>query len=116
MSGRDIEKNKHKKRYGLYTRLHAHATGRLSGDQFCVYVANRLVIPSIRPEQLQLFHSGKLTLDKLTKQYIHERFEYQFCVVDSSREAFDLENACRSGVIFSTTPLLNPSQDIKGKD
>ena len=54
MSGRDIENAKlqGKKKYGLVTRLHSHASGRLSGDQFCVYVANRLVIPSLKPEDL----------------------------------------------------------------
>ena len=32
---------------GLRNRLSAHRSGRLSGDQFCVYVANRIVIPAI---------------------------------------------------------------------
>ena len=48
MSGREIEKYKYsnsKKKYGLINRLNSHASGRLSGDQFCVYVANRIVIP-----------------------------------------------------------------------
>lgn len=57
MSGREIEKNRQKKRYGLYNRLNAHASGRLSGDQFCVYVANRLVIPTITPDILPKFAS-----------------------------------------------------------
>ena len=52
MSGREIEKYKYsnsKKKYELINRLNSHASGRLSGDQFCVYVANRIVIPSIEP-------------------------------------------------------------------
>ena len=42
MSGRGIEKAvaDDKKKYGLVTRLNSHASGRLSGDQFCVYVAD----------------------------------------------------------------------------
>ncbi len=32
---------------GMRNWLAAHAAGRLSGDQFCVYVANRIVIPAI---------------------------------------------------------------------
>jgi len=52
MSGRQIEKNRHKRKYGLITRLDSHAKGRLSGDQFNVYVANRLVIPSLNHGQL----------------------------------------------------------------
>lgn len=42
ISGRELEKASDKQRYGLVTRLHSHANGRLSGDQFCVWVANRL--------------------------------------------------------------------------
>jgi hypothetical protein len=39
MSGREYEKAQvsDKKKYGLITRLSSHASGRLSGDQFCVY-------------------------------------------------------------------------------
>ena len=69
MSGREIEKNTHKKKYGLINRLNSHASGRLSGDQFCVYVANRLIIPSLSPSELKLFSTGELTLDSITKLY-----------------------------------------------
>jgi hypothetical protein len=64
MSGREID-SKGKtapKKYGLVTRLNSHASGRLSGDQCCVYVANRFVIPSLKAEALPLFASGSLTL------------------------------------------------------
>jgi len=37
MSGRNIEKQQHRKQYGLVTRLESHAKGRLSGDQFNAY-------------------------------------------------------------------------------
>jgi hypothetical protein len=32
---------------GLWTRLNAHASGRRSGDQFCVYVNDRFVVPEL---------------------------------------------------------------------
>lgn len=67
-----------KARHGLVTRLNSHASGRLSGDQFCVYVANRLVIPKLNSSQLASFETGQLTLDQLTKQYIRERLSFQF--------------------------------------
>ena len=53
MSGRELESAiaSGKKKYGLINRLNSHASGRLSGDQFCVYVANRLVIPCLTQEQ-----------------------------------------------------------------
>jgi hypothetical protein len=96
-----------KRRFGLATRLDSHATGRLSDDQFCVYVANRLVIPSLDPQLLPRFASGELNLDALKTAYIHERFEYQFAIVQSSAEAYALERECRDGTRFGTKPLLN---------
>lgn len=110
MSGREIEKAvaSGAKRFGLVTRLASHASGRLSGDQFCVYVANRLIIPSLIPAQLEHFRTGKLTLDRLTKDYIHQHLEYQYALVESSAAAFALEKQCREGFDFGAKPLLNP--------
>ena len=108
MSGREIEKNTHKKKYGLINRLNSHASGRLSGDQFCVYVANRLIIPSLSPSELKLFSTGELTLDSITKLYIHKNFSYQFVIVEGSEQAYRIEALARSGDVFSQQPLLNP--------
>lgn len=111
MSGREIERVRHegnRKEFGLITRLRSHWSGRLSGDQFCVYVANRLVIPSLRSEHLLEFAKGKLTLDALTRVYIHKHFEYQYLVTDSSAEAYLIEAAAKRGEVFGTAPLLNP--------
>ena len=46
MSGRGItaETSRRNTPQGIYTRLQSHASGRRSGDQFCVYVADRLVL------------------------------------------------------------------------
>ncbi len=73
-----------------------------------MYVANRLVIPSLRAEQLALFATGGLNLDRLTKAYIRERLEYQFAIVESSGEAYSLERQCREGTVFGVKPMLNP--------
>jgi hypothetical protein len=51
ISGLEVQRHKFsnsKKKYGLVTRLASHASGRLSGDQFCVYVANSLAIPDLK--------------------------------------------------------------------
>lgn len=111
MSGREYEKAQvsDKKKYGLITRLSSHASGRLSGDQFCVYVANRLVIPSLQHELLHRFSTGEHTLDQMTRAYIHEHFEYQYAIVHSSREAYELEAKSRNGAVFGLKPLLNPA-------
>ena len=108
MSGREIEKTLNKRRYGLYNRLQAHASGRLSGDQFCVYVANRIVIPDLTQQQLAQFRDGDVNLDMLTKKYV-QRLDNQFCVVDSSKEAFSLEDACKWGEFNGKMPLLDPA-------
>lgn len=97
-----------KSKHGLVTRLHSHASGRLSGDQFCVYVANRLVIPQLEASQLAAFATGEVTLDQLTKKYIRERFSFQFATTSTSQEAYALEAECRTGKVFGLQPLLNP--------
>jgi len=110
MSGREIEKavKDGKKKYGLITRLASHASGRLSGDQFCVYVANRIVIPELKQSQLNKFRDGTVTLDQMTKKFIRTKLEYQYLLLDRSQDAYDLENHCRKGAIFGRKPLLNP--------
>lgn len=110
MSGRAIEdaRKRGRQKYGLVTRLSSHASGRLSGDQFCVYVANRLVLPSLDPSELSRFESGELTLDQLTKSYIHDHLEYQYKLVDSSKDAYEIEAKGRAGDIFGVKPRLNP--------
>jgi hypothetical protein len=108
MSGREMEKNRYKKKYGMVTRLQSHSTGRLSGDQFCVSVANRLVIPYLKQNDLTLFASGELKLDTLTKRYIHHYLEYQYLLVDSSAEAYSIEIKARNGELFGQKPKLNP--------
>lgn len=106
MSGREFEKaqSSQPKRYGLITRLASHASGRLSGDQFCMYVANRLVIPSLQAEELRKFASGDLTLERLTKTYIQERFEYQFAVVESRLHKVQGLNSPRTAVVLPNNP------------
>lgn len=92
MSGRGFDplKAEGKARYGLTTRLHSHASGRLSGDQFCVYVANRLVIPMLQPGDLAKFATGDMTLDKLTRAYIREHLSFQFAITRTGSEAYAL--------------------------
>ncbi len=111
MSGRSFkpEHVSRKKRHGLVTRLHSHASGRLSGDQFCVYVANRIVIPSLDASMLKTFAAGEMTLDALTRQYIRSHLRFQYAIADSGAEAFALERRCRRGEVFGVKPLLNPA-------
>jgi len=67
---------------GLPKRLSSHATGRRSGDQFCVYVRDRFIVPSLSREQQGEVADGQLSLDALTRQLIRDR--YEFCFVTTS--------------------------------
>ncbi len=110
MSGQNLTPNPSStKKQGLSKRLASHASGRLSGDQFCVYVANRLIIPGITPKQVHQFVSGEINLDELTKKYIRAHFDYQFAVTTTRTKAFELEIKCRKGLVFKAKPFLNPA-------
>lgn len=97
---------------GLVTRLKSHWTGRLSGDQFCVYVANQLVIPNLTTSDLKCFADRSKTLDSLTRLYIHENFDYQFAIARSYSDALRFEASCRSGHVFGMKPTLHPKLDV----
>src|ERR1700750_3208731 len=61
MSGRGItaETIRRNTPQGIYTRLRSHASGRRSGDQFCVYVADRLVLPTLTQKDIADIGSGR---------------------------------------------------------
>ena len=41
--------------------------------QFCVYVADRLVLPTLTTEQIADIGSGRVQLDTLVRAYIRDR-------------------------------------------
>lgn len=102
-------RNANSRERGLITRLKAHASGRRSGDQFCVYVGDRLVMPSLKSEQIVEIAEGNLSFDKLIKDYIHERLTFRFVETENDRIAYYLENAIKSGAFNTGKPFLNPS-------
>jgi hypothetical protein len=92
---------------GLWTRLNAHASGRRSGDQFCVYVRDRFVVPALTPSQQQLA-AGGLSLDDLTRSFIRDRLAYRFVVTADGAEAGRVEAEVRRGALSVGRPYLNP--------
>jgi hypothetical protein len=110
MSGRTIsvDTQPRTKPYGLYTRLASHAAGRRSGNQFCVYVADRLVLPSLTPERIRLIGAGALEFDELVRSFIHEHLGYRLIIVASGVQARRLEDRIKRGVLSAGAPLLNP--------
>ncbi|MBE1586766.1 hypothetical protein ACFPOI_51370 [Nonomuraea angiospora] len=93
---------------GLWTRLKAHASGRRSGDQFSVYVCDRFVVPVLTPHQQAEIGHGHLSLDQLTRDYIHEHLGYRFLICRDGAEASEIERAVRAGSLEAGLPYLNP--------
>jgi hypothetical protein len=60
----------------LRQRLATHATGRRGGDQFCAYVADRPVLPTVTPDEIKAISVGELSFDARVRCYIHQNFRY----------------------------------------
>jgi len=93
---------------GLWTRLDSHASGRRSGDQFCVYVCDRFVVPCLTDQQQTQIGDGVLSLDALTRKHIHDHFEYRYATVSNGSDAFALEREVQRGAMTVGKPFLNP--------
>jgi hypothetical protein len=111
MSGRGITADTARRNtsQGIYTRQQSHAGGRRSGDQFCVYVADRLVLPALTQEDIAAIASGRHQMDAFVRRYIHENLLYRFAVPDG-RTAYQVEAAIKSGDWEYDRPLLNPQK------
>ena len=89
------------------SRMVSHCSGMRSGDQFCVYIHDFFVIPNLLKEKDYKPERG--SLDKLTKQYIHENLSYRFISFNSDNSdsiVRKLENEIKSGAL-DLKPLLN---------
>jgi hypothetical protein len=93
---------------GLRQRLGSHASGRRSGDQFCVYVADRLILPTLSPTEITQIAAGELSLDARIRRYIHERLSYRWVETPDGIGAYKLEAQICRGALASGSPLLNP--------
>jgi hypothetical protein len=94
---------------GVFGRLASHASGRRSGDQFCVYVCDRFVIPRLSEADMAALEQGERLLDARTRAYIHDKLGYRVVVTNSGTAARDLEARIRrEGLPRSGRPLINP--------
>ena len=100
---------------GLYSRLSSHWAGRRSGDQFCVYVADRLVLHALTKSQIKDIAAGRLSMDKFVRTYIHDHLHYRFAEAHDGREAFRWEKSLCSGDWNGRRPLLNPHEPRKSR-
>ena len=93
----------------LRGRLNSHASGRRSGDQFCLYVCDRLIVPHLGAEQLSDIGAGRLSLDAMTNRFVRERLSFRFVTTTDGKDALDLErDSKRRGLLSFGKPLLNP--------
>jgi hypothetical protein len=109
MAGRAITADRTgSKPTGLWDRLRSHAEGRRSGNQFCVYVCDRFIVPNLSPQEQAQIGAGALSLDRLTRRYIHDKLAYRYVTTATPAEARSLEKLARSGALRAGAPFLNP--------
>jgi hypothetical protein len=92
---------------GLHGRLKSHYQGRRSGDQFCVYVGDRYVLPALQAEEREAIGAGTLSMDQKIRDYVRAHFSFRYVEVDDYATAMALENAVKAGNL-GDVPYLNP--------
>jgi hypothetical protein len=97
---------------GLFTRLASHAAGRRSGEQLCVYVADRLVVPHLAPDEIVDIGRGGVPLDHLVRDYI-QQLGYRFVIVPDGKTATAVGAAVRRGGLPVGRPMLDPANNGK---
>jgi hypothetical protein len=93
---------------GIRSRLASHASGRRSGDQFCVYVLDRLILPTLSREQIDGAARGQFSLDGLTRQLIRQSLSYRFALLNDAATARAVERQIQREGLTGQPPLLNP--------
>jgi hypothetical protein len=91
----------------LYGRLNQHARGKRSGDQFCVYVGDRLVMPKLGIDQMKGVFSGEYSLDAAIKEFVRSQLSYRYLVVEDDPTARALEKNCLGIAKGLRADLLN---------
>lgn len=95
-------------RTGSRGRLQSHARGGRGGDQFCLYVFDRLVLPALSADEIRKAAEGQISLDARTGDYIRTHFSYSQVPTTDAAEARALEERARRGLPSVGKPLLNP--------
>jgi predicted GIY-YIG superfamily endonuclease len=75
----------------LQSRLNQHASGRRSGDQFCVYLGDRLVMPKLDIDQMKGVFSGEFSLDDEIRKFVRSQLSYRYLLVMDDPTARALE-------------------------
>src|SRR3954467_10070957 len=99
---------------GLASRLRSHASGRRSGDQFCVYVADHYVLPELTRAQIEAIRDSTLSFDALVREKIHAAFSFRFVQTADYTAALALEADVKVGGLAAGPPRLNPKPAARG--
>ena len=89
------------------SRIKHHQSGRRSGDQFCIYVHDYYIVPTLGMKTYQ-FKKGDL--DKLTRDFIQRELFYRFKAFqteEGNKLVRKIENKIKKGVFGFQPPLLN---------
>ena len=92
----------------LRDRLKSHAIGRRNGNQFCVYVFDRLVLPVLSAEEIHKAAEDLISLDAKVRDYIRKHCSYSLVTTANKDDARSLERLARRGLPSIGKPLLNP--------
>jgi hypothetical protein len=97
------------KAQGVFGRLASHASGRRSGDQFCIYVCDQFVVPELTADDMTALRRGERLLDGRTRAFIHGHLTYRVAITTSGAEARALEALVRrDGLPRAGRPTINP--------
>ena len=89
------------------SRILQHRSGLRSGDQFCIYVHDFYIIPTLNLDRYE-FKRGDL--DRVTTDFIQNELFYRFIVFqtdDGNKLVRDIETELKRGVKGFGKPLLN---------
>ena len=92
----------------LRDRLKSHAIGRRNGNQFCVYMFDRLVLPVLSAEEIHKAAEDLISLDAKVRDYIRKHCSYSLVTTANKDDARSLERLARRGLPSIGKPLLNP--------
>lgn len=97
-----------KDRKGLWSRLRAHASGRRGGDQFAVYVADRIILPMLSREQIDAVAAGTFSIDAEVKSYVAQHLAFRWVAPPDAETTRAIEVMLRRGQWEHGKPFLNP--------
>jgi hypothetical protein len=98
---------------GPWGRLRSHWNGRRSGDQFCVYVADHYVLPTLTREQVGAIAAPDptLSMDDLVANHVRAHFGFRVAEAADYSTALATENAIKAGALGAGPPRLDPARN-----